>query len=152
MSSYDRRPENENADPRPRIGAHIRKVASIENGGKGSGTRAQAEVGASDLQASLLSVMGDLETRGVRRGIVAGEPAGLQRLMDEGCLARLPRACEHLEESATLPDARQHGGEHGTAIHDTSEARYPQRAKQVYKLLRILSKYTHDHAGCHTLS
>jgi len=38
-----------------RIGAHIFKAPSIENGGEKSGTRERAQVGASDLQASPLS-------------------------------------------------------------------------------------------------
>jgi hypothetical protein len=48
-------PERKNADPLTRIGAHIRKAPSIENGGTGSGTGERAQVGASDLQASPLA-------------------------------------------------------------------------------------------------
>lgn len=39
----------------PRIGARIRKVPSMKNGGEKSGTRERAQVGASDLQASPLA-------------------------------------------------------------------------------------------------
>ena len=53
-----------NADPLPRIGAHIRKAPSIENGGKGSETRERAQMGASDLQASP-SAEGDRQLWGI---------------------------------------------------------------------------------------
>jgi hypothetical protein len=43
------------ADPLPRIGAHIRKVPSMKNGGEKSGTGERARKWASDRQASPLA-------------------------------------------------------------------------------------------------
>lgn len=52
--------QERNADPHPRIGAHIRKAPSVGNGGKASGTSERA----SDLRASPLSE-GDRRLRGM---------------------------------------------------------------------------------------
>ncbi len=54
VSSHNGNPRT-NSDPLPRIGAHMCKAPSAANGGKGSGTRDRAQVGASDLQASPLA-------------------------------------------------------------------------------------------------
>jgi len=67
----------ENADPLTRIGAHIRKVPSIENGGETSRTGERARMGTSARQASPRSE-GDrkLQSSYIRRyGGLQGIPA-----------------------------------------------------------------------------